>query len=69
MTDEKIHRICCVCGRPLPTLTIEQLTEKGAVTMKGDGSRLFHHPHHTTEQIIDSQSGVPRFVRGSEIER
>ena len=69
MTDEPIRRVCLVCGRSLPTLTIEQLTQKGAVIIKGDGSMIFCHPHHTTEQIIDSQSGVPRFVRGSEIER
>jgi hypothetical protein len=67
MTDEPIHRICCVCGIKLPQLSIDDLVMKGAVSNRGDGSRLYHCPKHTLQEIIDSQSEITGFRRASEL--
>jgi len=67
VADEKIHRICCVCGIKIPQLSIDDLVMKGAVTMRGDGSRLYHCPVHTLQEIIDSQTEMSGFRRASEL--
>ena len=67
MADEKIHRICCVCGIKIPQLSIDDLVMKGAVSMMGTGQRLYHCPVHTLQEIIDSQSEITGFVRASEL--
>ena len=64
---ESIKRYCCCCGKPLPELSIEELVMKGAVSLKGDGSRLYHCPKHTLQEIIDSQSEITGFRRASEL--
>jgi hypothetical protein len=67
MTDDPIHRICCVCGAPLPKLSMEDIMKKRAVTLRGDGSRLYHCPKHTLQELIDSQSEITGFRRASEL--
>ena len=67
MADEKIHRVCCCCGIKLPQLSIDDLVMKGAVSNRGDGSRLYHCPKHTLQEIIDSQTEMSGFRRASEL--
>jgi hypothetical protein len=67
VADEKIHRICCVCGVKLPQLSIDDLVMKGAVSLQGTGQRLYHCPKHTLQEIIDSQTEMSGFRRASEL--
>jgi hypothetical protein len=68
MTDEHIHKTCCVCGFLLPdNLTGYELVQRGAGRDNGNGQLIYFCIHHTEEQINNSQMGVPRFHRASEM--
>lgn len=69
MTEERISRYCCVCGKRLPQLTANELNDLGAGTVMSDGSVIYHciGNKHTPEQVRDSQMGFPRFYRASEL--
>ena len=69
MTNEPIHRVCFVCGYKLPQLSIDDLMAKGAVSTRGDGSRLFHCPKHTEQEITDALTTISGFQRASEIRK
>ena len=70
MTDEPIHKYCCVCGARLPSnLTAYELVQKGCGVFMGDGSILTFCAggRHSNEDIWNASKFVPVFHRASEL--
>ena len=49
MTDEKVHHVCCVCGKMLPQMTGYELVQKGCGMNMGNGSHIYFCRSHTAE--------------------
>ena len=66
MTDEKVHHVCCVCGKVLPQMTGYELVQKGCGMDMGNGQILYFCYGHTAEEVVLSYHRIPKFKRASE---
>ena len=71
MTDEQIHRYCCVCGARIPgNLTAYELVDRGAGSLMADGSIQYHCiGRHSEERIRNAAKFYTGFHRASQEQR
>ena len=67
MTDEKVHHVCCVCGKVLPQMTGYELVQKACGMDMGNGQILYFCHVHTAEEVVLSYQRIPKFKRASEV--
>ena len=60
------RRYCCVCGTLLPDIGRQELIERGAGTIQGDGTyRFFCIGLHTKDEINEAiNESIPAFTTG-----
>lgn len=62
----KVQRRCCCCGLLLPDERRSDLLKRGAGTKCGDGSILWHCPHHKPDEVIAMARATPQFSTGKD---